>query len=447
MNVSIVGAGYVGLVSGACLADLGHRVSLIDADATKVDAINRGIAPIHEPGLDELLKRNIGQRLHATTDLRAAITETDLTLLAVGTPSTAGEIELSYIRQAAEQIGAALRTKSGYHVVAVKSTIVPRTTDSVVRPILEQTSGKQAGDDFGVGMNPEFLTEGQAVADFLQPDRIVLGGIDERTIETLAELYAVLPNAEIIRTNCGTAEMIKYASNVLLATTISLSNELANLCSTLGNIDAMDVVRGVHRSHYFSPFTNDRDRITAPLAAFFSPGCGYGGSCLPKDIEALVAHGKKHGVNMPLLSAAMETNANQPEQVVELAKRHFPSLKNLRCSVLGLAFKPNTDDVRNSPAVPIIRRLAEEGAAVCAYDPIVNGQFASLLPGTPLQFSADLSAAVHDCDIVIIVTRWPQFEQVPELIRELKNPPLVIDGRRMLSPHSVPRYEGIGLRA
>jgi UDPglucose 6-dehydrogenase len=222
---------------------------------------------------------------------------------------------------------------------------------------------------------------------------------------------------------------------------------LANLCSELGNIDAMEVVRGVHRSHYFSPFTNDSDRITAPLAAFFSPGCGYGGSCLPKDVEALVAHGKKHGVSMPLLSAVMETNANQPNQVVELVKRHFPSLKDVRCSVLGLAFKPSTDDVRNSPAVPIIRRLAEEGAAVRAYDPIVNGQFASLLPGTPLAFSANLAEAVRDCDALIIVTRWPQFEQVPELIRQLKNPPLVIDGRRMLSPDSVPRYEGIGLRA
>jgi UDPglucose 6-dehydrogenase/GDP-mannose 6-dehydrogenase len=209
----------------------------------------------------------------------------------------------------------------------------------------------------------------------------------------------------------------------------------------------MEVVHGVHRSHYFSPYTKSGDRITAPLTAFFSPGCGYGGSCLPKDVEALVAHGKNHGVRMPLLSAVKETNANQPEQVVELAKRHFPSLKNVRCSVLGLAFKPHTDDVRNSPAVPIIRRLAEEGAAVRAYDPIVNGQFANLLPGTPLQFSANLSAAVRDCDVVIIVTRWPQFEQVPELIRELKHPPLVIDGRRMLPPHSVPRYEGIGLRA
>jgi UDPglucose 6-dehydrogenase len=447
MKVSIIGAGYVGLVSGACLADLGHHVWLVDADAAKVDAIGRGVLPIHEIGLDELLQRNIGKRLFATTDLPAAVAETEITLLAVGTPSKESEIDLSFVRAASEQVGAALRSKATYHLVAVKSTVVPGTTDRVVRPILEQSSGKQAGENFGVGMNPEFLTEGQAVADFLQPDRIVLGGMDGRTIETLAKLYAAFPDTDVLRTNNATAEMIKYASNVLLATTISLSNELANLCSAIGGIDAMQVMRGVHLSHYLSPKTKDGSHSTAPLASFFSPGCGYGGSCLPKDVQALATHGNKHGVRMSMLEAVIETNANQPQQVVELARRHFPSLRGVRMSVLGLAFKPGTDDVRNSPAVPIIYRLAEEGAAIRAFDPIVNGQFANLVRGIPVQFCADLPAAVQDCDAVVIVTRWPQFEDVPQLIGKLAKPPLVIDGRRMLDPTSVPRYEGIGLRA
>ncbi len=411
-----------------------------------MDAISRGISPIHEVGLDDLIQRNIGKRLLATTNLPAAIAETEMTLIAVGTPSTAGEIDLSYIRQAAQQIGEALQAKTSYHVVTVKSTVVPGTTDRVVRPILEQASGKPAGENFGVGMNPEFLTEGQAVADFFKPDRIVLGGMDERTIDTLAKLYSVLPEAEVIRTNNGTAEMIKYASNVLLATTISLSNELANLCSAIGGIDAMEVMRGVHRSNYFSPLSKDGSKVTAPLAAFFSPGCGFGGSCLPKDVQALVTHGHKHGAKMQVLNAAMETNLQQPEQVIELVKRHFTSLRGVRVSVLGLAFKPGTDDVRHSPAAPIIRRLHEEGAEIRAFDPIVNGQFSRTLPDVPVQFCADLPAAVSDCDAVVIVTRWPQFEQVPQLVGKLKQPPLVIDGRRMLPPDSVPRYEGIGLR-
>src|SRR5262245_2409358 len=253
MRVSIVGTGYVGLVTGACLAERGIDVTCVDVDRRRVDAINAGQAPFHEEGLPELLRAVIGERLRATTDLASAVSNSDVTLIAVGTPARDGRIDLSYVEQASREIGAALARKNGYHVVVVKSTVLPGTSEGLVRTALEQSSGKKAGADFGVGMNPEFLTEGTAIEDFRTPDRLVLGGIDERTRERLVAMYESFPSGvPRILTNPSTAEMIKYASNALLATLISFSNELARLSSAVGNIDALEVMRGVHKSAYLT---------------------------------------------------------------------------------------------------------------------------------------------------------------------------------------------------
>jgi UDPglucose 6-dehydrogenase len=244
MNISVVGTGYVGLVSGVCLAEKGHTVTCVDLDAAKVAKINQGIPPIYEKGLEDLLKRHAGRNLTATTDLRAAVMGSEMSLIAVGTPFDGSAIDLKYIREVARQIGEVLRDKASYHLVVVKSTVVPGTTDDVVRPILEEASGKQAGAHFGVGMNPEFLREGEAIQDFMAPDRIVLGGIDDRSIDKLAEVYSVFPEVDKLRTSCKTAEMIKYSANSLLATMISFSNEIGNLCAALGGIDVVDVMHG-----------------------------------------------------------------------------------------------------------------------------------------------------------------------------------------------------------
>ena len=234
MKISIIGTGYVGLVTGACLAEKGHRVTCVDIDTHRVAALNRAEAPIFEAGLEELLRRNVGKTLSATTDLAQAVVDSELTLIAVGTPFNGAEIDLTYVLGAARQIGEALKRKGSYHAVIVKSTVVPGTTLRHVLPALEAASGKKAGQDFGVGMNPEFLSEGEAVNDFLFPDRIVLGGIDGRTLDLLEAVYAPFGDAPRLRTNPGTAEMIKYASNSLLATLISFTNELANLGAALG---------------------------------------------------------------------------------------------------------------------------------------------------------------------------------------------------------------------
>jgi len=326
MKVSVLGTGYVGLVSGACLADKGHQVTCIDVVKDKVDRINRGEPPIFENGLEDLLKRNIGTRLKATLDARQAVLDSDLTLIAVGTPFDGKVIDLKYVKEAARVIGAALKEKPGYHVVVVKSTVVPGTTDKVVLPILEEASGKKAGRDFGVGMNPEFLTEGEAISDFMDPDRIVLGGIDRRSQDAQDELYSAFEAAPRLRCNNGTAEMIKYASNALLATAISFSNELANLGSAIGGIDSAEVMQGLHMGRYLNPALPDGTRISPAINSFLMAGCGFGGSCLPKDVSALVAHGRALGQPMNLLASVLDINARQPEQIFRLLGKHFPTL-------------------------------------------------------------------------------------------------------------------------
>jgi UDPglucose 6-dehydrogenase/GDP-mannose 6-dehydrogenase len=443
MRISVIGAGYVGLVSGACFAEIGHHCICVDVDAGKVDRINRGIAPIHELGLEALLARHIGERLVATTDLRRAVLESDITFIAVGTPFDGQRIDLTFVREAARQIGAVLRDKDSYHVVVVKSTVVPGTTDEVVRPLLEEAAGKIAGIGFGVGMNPEFLTEGVAIGDFMQPDRIVLGGMDARSIEIQRHVYAPFAQTPLLETNNKTAEMIKYVSNSVLATMISFSNEIANLCSALGGVDVADVMRGVHTARYFTSTLEDGRRVQAPITSFLWAGCGYGGSCLPKDTKALAAHGTEHAAPMPLLDAVIETNLAQPARMVDLLGRHFASLENLRVTVLGLAFKEDTDDVRESPAIPIVELLIQKGACVTAYDPIATRPAQAALPKAT-RFAVCLEDALADAEAVLLVTRWDEFKKVPQMLAQRESAPLLVDGRRMFEPKSVRRYAAIG---
>jgi UDPglucose 6-dehydrogenase/GDP-mannose 6-dehydrogenase len=445
MRVSIIGTGYVGIVTGACLADKGHKVTCVDTDETKVRKIQGGVAPIFELGLPELLRKHVQRNLFATSDLRQAMLDSEVTLVAVGTPFKGTEIDLTYVKEAARQAGEILGQKSGFHAVAVKSTVVPGTTDDVVTPILEKHSGKKAGKDFGVGMNPEFLTEGQAVADFMAPDRIVLGASDERTLALLQELYASFDGVPLIKTNNKTAEMIKYASNSMLATQISFANELGNLCSALGGVDIVDVMRGLHLSFYLRPRAADGSRVQAPISSFLEAGCGYGGSCLPKDVSALIAHGRKAGVPMPLLSAVIEVNRLQPGQIIRLLQKRFPSLANLRIAVLGLSFKPDTDDMRESPAIPIIRQLLGAGAVLKAYDPVANAEARKIFTERELPLCDSLEQALGDIDAAVLVTRWDEFKSAPQVLKKTSPDAVFVDGRRCLDKKDFARYEGIGL--
>lgn len=445
MKISVIGTGYVGLVSGVCLAEKGHSVLCVDIDEEKVTKINRGIAPIHEQGLSELLKKNIGKFLQATSDLSKAVQETELSIIAVGTPFDGDQIDLQFIKTVTAQIGDAIKYKEEYHTVVVKSTVVPGTTDNVVLPILEEVSGKKAGEDFGVGMNPEFLREGEAIKDFMNPDRIVLGGIDKRTHEVLENIYSVFEGVDIIKTNNQTAEMIKYTANSLLATLISFSNEIGNLCAKLDDVDVVKVMEGVHKDNRFSPIMPDGKRITPGFISYLAAGCGFGGSCFPKDVKALISHGKAAGNSMVLLDSVIQTNENQPYEVISLLQKHFENIEGVLISVLGLAFKPGTDDMRESPAIPVIQYLLKNGAKVQAYDPVARNEAQKLFGNHQIQYFDDLAQSINGAEAIILLTSWEEFEQVPQLIESLDSQPLFIDGRRMLSEEHFNRYEGIGL--
>jgi UDPglucose 6-dehydrogenase len=418
MRVSVVGTGYVGLVTGAVFGEAGHKVVCVDAVADRVSLVNSGVAPFFEPGLPELLA---AANLTATTDIRAAVLDTDVTLICVGTPFDGARIDLSFVEAAAAQIGQALADKDGYHVVVVKSTVVPGSTERVVLPILEQHSGKRAGADFGVGMNPEFLSEGTAVDDARLPDRIVLGGIDERTLDTLSELYRPWASTPTLRLGVAAAEMIKYASNALQATLISFSNEMANLAATIGGVDIVEVERGLHASHLI------RD---APVLSFLKSGVGFGGSCFPKDLAALASFGASHDVPMPITNGVLAINRAQPDRVVDLAGE----VAGKRVTVLGLAFKPGTDDIRESPALRVIASLRTRGAEVTAFDPVakVDG----------VVQAATLADALSAADVVILVTSWPEFAEVPRLLAGRET--LVVDGRRMWNPDEFRNYRAPG---
>jgi len=338
-----------------------------------------------------------------------------------------------------------LRDKDAYHVVLVKSTVVPGTTDELVLAALEKASGKKAGVDFGLGMNPEFLREGEAISDFMNPDRIVLGGLDERTHETLRKVYEPFTGVDVVLTSNKTAEMIKYASNSLLATLISFSNEIANLCSSVGGIDALEVMHGVHLDKRFSPLLPGGERITPGFISYLEAGCGFGGSCFPKDVKALIAHGQKHAASMRLLESVIEINQNQPTQVLTRVEKHFPSVKDVDIAVLGLAFKPGTDDMRESPAIPIVNALREKGARIKAYDPVARAEAQKVFGDQGIRYCEDLVETIADAQVILLLTRWDEFKQIPELLERTGSQAVLVDGRRMLDKDSVGRYEGIGI--
>ncbi len=444
MKVAVIGTGYVGLVSGVCLASKGHEVTCVDIDQAKVDRINRADPPIYEIGLEDLLKETVSAgSLRASTDLASAVQGAELTIIAVGTPFDGSAIDLDQIRTVAHEIGTAIAAHEGWPTVIVKSTVVPGTTEDVVLPILEEASGKIAGEAFGVGMNPEFLKEGEAIADFMVPDRIVLGGIDERSIDALDRLYEAFPDTDKVRTNPRTAEMIKYAANSLLATLISFSNEIGNLCSKVG-VDVTEALAGVHLDKRFSPILADGSRVRPSSLTYLEAGCGFGGSCFPKDVKALISYGQNAGTPMSVLSSVIDVNESQPGKMLEMLSKHLPDLVGQRIALLGVAFKPGTDDIRESPALPIAHALIRAGANVVAYDPIAREE-ASQEFGDMLPFADTLHAAINGTAAILLITRWPEFAALPGMLAAHDDPPVVIDGRRMLPKEAVARYEGIGL--
>jgi UDPglucose 6-dehydrogenase len=419
MRLSIIGTGYVGLVTGACFAKLGHSVICVDIDPDKVQKINKSISPIYEQGLTSLLatyKNNIT----ATNDTNSAIVNTDITFLCVGTPSMKnGSIDLSYLKEATKQIATILKNKKTWHLIVIKSTVLPGTTQQIVLPLLEQYSGKKAGTDFGLAMNPEFLKEGVAIQDFLQPDRIVFGFYDERSRTTLQELYNNF-TCPLVETSLSAAEMIKYASNTFLATKISFINEIGNLCKKLG-IDTYEVATGMGLD----------SRIGRP---FLDSGIGWGGSCFPKDVDALIAWAKEIKEPTRIIERVKEVNTDQPLRLITILQKHIPILKGKTIGILGLAFKPDTDDIRDSRAIPIVKELLRNGAHIKAYDPQAMDNFKTLFP--TIEY-CNIATDVLSSDAILITTKWKEFTTLDFQGK------IVIDGRRLDSAKNAKIYEGV----
>ena len=447
MKVSIIGSGYVGLVSGVCLAAKEHDVTCLDTRKEVVDKLNNGEAPIHEEGLPDLLMEVLGAGHFRAEFMEAGkLAGSDIILLAVGTPTTDGMIDLVQIEAASRTIGAFIQSTGDKVCLVVKSTVVPGTTDTFVRQIIEDESGKKIGD-FGLGMNPEFLREGDAIIDFMQPDRIVLGHEDGLALERLEELYAPW-DCEKIRVNSRTAEMIKYANNCLLATQISATNELANIAAAIGGIDIMDVMQGVHLDGRWSPMLADK-RVSPGILSYLIPGCGFGGSCFPKDVQAMRRAGEEAGIQPHLLEAVLEINRTQPSQVVKLLAAGLGDLKDKTILLLGLAFKPGTDDIRESVSLRVIEDLDKFGALVLLHDPIATENCREIFPATERRIYVDeWRASVASADAVVVITKWDEYRALTSdpTVSALLNRMTIVDAHRMFDPTELPgsNYLAIG---
>lgn len=427
-QICVIGTGYVGLVTGVCFADLGNRVVCMDIDRQKVDLLRSGKSPIYEPGLEELMERNMrAERLSFTDDYAIAVEGADFAFITVGTPmSDDGAADLGYVEAAARGIGSAL---TGPIVIIDKSTVPVGTGDKVSQIIAEHS---HTSAPFAIVSNPEFLREGSAVSDFFHPDRIVLGSTDREAAEKVAALHDPLGTMVII-TDLRTAEMIKYASNAFLAARISFINEISQICERLG-ADVREVARGMGADKRIGPH-------------FLDAGIGYGGSCFPKDVLALRHMAASAGCHPQLLQAVMDINQDARRRFVDKVRTLLSGLDGKVIGVLGLSFKPNTDDMREAPSIDIIQALQSGGATVKAYDPVAMERAEEVMP--EVTFCATPYDAAKDADVMLIITEWNEFKQINlDKIQRVMRQPIIIDGRNIYDPQDMAKrgftYWGVG---
>ena len=427
-TICVIGVGYVGLVTGTCFADQGHQVTCVDVDESKIARLQAGIMPIYEPGLEEMVRRNAAaERLHFSSSYAEGLGGAEFAFIAVGTPQgSGGEADLQYVRAAADGIAEAM----DHPLTIVNKSTVPIGTGDWVSDIVRRHQPQSI--DFWVVSNPEFLREGSAINDFLFPDRIVLGSLEPDAAARVAQLYLSI-RAPIILTDLRTAEMIKYASNAFLATRISFINEIASICEALG-ADVKEVAVGMGYDKRIG-------------SQFLDAGIGYGGSCFPKDVQALAHMAAVHGCHPQLLRAVMDINRDQRRQVVHKLRALLGSLDEKVIGVLGLAFKPNTDDMREAPAVDIIHLLQSEGARIQAYDPVAMPNAHLYLHDVTL--CQDAYRVAEGADALVVVTDWNEFRHLdPSRLRAAMRQPIIVDGRNMYDPEEMRTlgfdYRGMG---
>ena len=431
MHIAVIGTGYVGLVTGACFAEFGVDVTCVDVDAGKIEKLNSGVIPIYEPGLDQIVEKNSKDgRLHFTTDIKSAVEGAQVVFLAVGTPPKPdGSPDMSFYQQAAKDIAGAM---NGYKVLVTKST-VPIGTGKWLREFV--SSNLKTPTNFGVASNPEFLREGAAIDDFMRQDRVVIGSNEPEAIEVMKELYRPLYLIEtpIVITSLEAAELIKYAANAFLATKITFINEVANLCDAIG-CDVHDVARGMGMDNRIG-------------RKFLHPGPGYGGSCFPKDTRALTTVADQFGVETRIVDAVIEANDRQRDAMIPKIESLVGDLKGKKIGVLGLSFKPETDDMRESPAIDIIHTIIERGATVRAFDPVAMEEAKHFLNG--IEYASDEYDAINGADALVIITEWNQFRALDmEKVKQLLKSPKIADLRNIYEPGDMRElgfdYVGVG---
>jgi UDPglucose 6-dehydrogenase len=422
--IGVIGVGYVGLVTGVCLAHLGHRVVCLDVDEARIAALREGTVPIFEPGLEKLVDDNAA-RLSFTSSYDRLLAECRVLFVAVDTPPTAsGDADLSRVRRVVDEVA----SRGGRRLLVMKSTVPVGTGEHIMADL-----DSEGVEDIAYVSNPEFLREGAAIQDFLAPDRIVIGSFTDEAGDEVEALYRGI-DAPVVRTSVPTAEMIKYASNAFLATKISFVNEIANVCEEVG-ADVRTVAEGMGLDHRIGPH-------------FLQAGIGFGGSCFPKDVQALKQLAGNSGYHFQLLTAVIEVNHLQKRRVIGKLKHHLGNLRGARIALLGLTFKPHTDDLREAASIVLAARLRGEGAAVAAYDPMLAPGDHEQFPGVTL--CAEPLEAVRDADALVVVTEWPEFLRLDwAALKEAMRRPVVIDGRNVLDPDALREagftYEGVGV--
>lgn len=428
MKISIFGTGYVGLVTGVCLANTRKFVYCIDKDEGKIKKLKQGISPIYEPKLDELLKENL-DRIIPTTNTAEAIKDSQVIFIAVGTPFEGQHIDLSYIKQAAKDIGKSIKNSNEYKVVVVKSTVIPETTIKIVKPLVLKSSGKNE-NEVGFCMNPEFLREGKAVEDFNNPDRIVLGVTSKKVENIMREVYSRFKDVDIIVTNPTTAEMIKYTANSYLALTISFSNEIARICETIEGVDSEEVFNGVILDKRFSPIINDH-RIVPQLSTYLRAGIGFGGSCFPKDVKSFEAFSQYKNIDSVLLRGLLHINETQIEHVFNLGINNYKG-KVKKIAVLGTAFKPDTDDIRESPGIKIVEMALKKGITVTIHDYIALNNTMTLFKDR-IKYKDNPIEAMKNADVVFVTTIWNNYLNISDedFEKTLSKNSIVVDTRSL----------------
>jgi UDPglucose 6-dehydrogenase len=439
-KLSFIGMGYVGLCTAVCFANKNIKTIISTNDPKKVKMANKGTPPFYEPQLEALLKKvTKNKNLEAIVGRKEAILQTDTSFITVGTPTNPdGTVDLRFIEQTSKEIGEALKQKEDEHLIVVKSTVPPGTTEKLVKTNIEKQSGKTCGKNFLLCFNPEFLREGNAIYDTLHPDYIAIGGYNKKSANALENLYQEFYKEDlppIVKTNIPTAELIKYANNAFLATKISFINTMANICEKIPGTDITKIAEAIGKDHRINPH-------------FLNAGLGWGGSCFPKDVKALVAYSKKLGYNPTLIQATYKANYDQIKFTIQKVKNELRTLKGKKIAILGLSFKPHTDDMREARSVRIINQLLKQGATVTAYDPMAMSNTKKILKER-INYASSAIECLKGADCAVLVTEWEEFKRLkPENFTKNMRKPILIDGRRIYNPEKFSkklRYIAIGL--